>query len=54
MNENMELAVALLVAFVVGIFTIVFTGSSDGALVAWLVSFGLTFLATQTQVKEDN
>lgn len=53
MNENMEVLTAILVAFVVGIFTIVFTGSSDGALVAWLLSFGLTFLATQT-FKEDN
>lgn len=48
MNENMELAVALLVAFVVGIFTIMFTGSSDAGLVSWLVSFALTFLAIQT------
>lgn len=53
MNENMELVVALLVAFVVGIFTIVFTGSSDGALVAWWVSLTVTFLAVQT-FKGDN
>ena len=53
MNENMEILTAVLVTFVVGIFTIVFTGSTDGALVAWLVSFVLTFLATQT-FKEDN
>lgn len=52
MNENLEVLTAVLVAFLVGIFTIVFTGSSDGALVAWWVSFGLTFLATQT-FKED-
>lgn len=53
MNENLEVSTALLVAFVVGIFTIVFTGSTDGALVAWLVSFALTFLGAQT-FKEDN
>lgn len=53
MNENMELTVALLVAFVVGIFTFVFTASLNVAKVAWFVSFVLTFLAIQT-FKEDN
>ena len=53
MNENLEIAVALLVGFVVGIFTIVFTGSTDAVMVAWSISFVLTFLATQT-FKEDN
>lgn len=53
MNENLEIAVAFLVAFVVGIFTMIFTSSTDGALVAWLVSLTVTFLAVQT-LKEDN
>lgn len=53
MNENLEILTAILVASLVGIFTIVFTSSGDGALVAWLVSFALTFLGTQT-FKEDN
>lgn len=48
MNENLEIAVALLVAFLVGIYTIVFTGSSDAAMLVWFLSFVLTFLAAQT------
>lgn len=53
MNENLEIAVAVLVAFLVGIFTIVFSGSRDAVMIAWSISFVLTFLATQT-FKEDN
>lgn len=52
MNENLEIAVALLVAFVVGIYTIVFTGSSDAGLVSWFTSFAVTFLAIQTFKEE--
>jgi len=53
MNENLEVLTAVLVAFLVGIFTIVFTGSRDAVMIAWSISFVLTFLATQT-FKEDN
>lgn len=53
MNDNLEILTAILVANLVGILTIVFTTSSDAGLVSWLVSFGLTFLATQIQVKEE-
>lgn len=53
MNENMELTVALLVAFVVGIFIMVFTASLDAVVFAWMVSLTVTFLAVQT-LKEDN
>ncbi|ANT41019.1 hypothetical protein BI091_gp40 [Enterococcus phage SANTOR1] len=52
MNENMEVLTAVLVAFLVGIFTIVFTGSRDAVMIAWSISFVLTFLAAQT-FKED-
>ena len=52
MNENLEVLTAVLVGFLVGIFTIVFTGSRDAVMIAWSISFVLTFLAAQT-FKED-
>lgn len=53
MRDEVQIAVSILVGFLLGIFTVVFTTNLDAAVGTAMVSFALTFLGIDTFVDGD-
>lgn len=53
MRDEVQIAVSVLVAFLVGIFVVVYSTNLDAGVGTGLVSFAVTFLAIDTFMEDD-